>query len=151
MERTFIAVKPDGVQRGLCGEIIKRFEHRGFRLVAAKFVQVKTTPGATTHIQTTDQHILTTSRGRFFSAAVHLFIKVQLSALNWGFDQLHQNRVPFIIILLYLTPSLVAAAHHLCLKAPPPLRQLSWLAKLDLSSRWVGLLCSLYDIIQIPD
>lgn len=86
MERTFIAVKPDGVQRGLCGEIIKRFEHRGFRLVAAKFVQVKTTPGATTHIQTTDQHILTTSRGRFFSAAVHLFIKVQLSALNWGFE-----------------------------------------------------------------
>lgn len=86
MERTFIAVKPDGVQRGLCGEIIKRFEHRGFRLVAAKFVQVKTTPGATTHMQTTDQHILTTSRGRFFSAAVHLFIKVQLSALNWGFE-----------------------------------------------------------------
>ncbi|XP_038564880.1 nucleoside diphosphate kinase B-like [Micropterus salmoides] len=39
MERTFIAVKPDGVQRGLCGEIIKRFEQRGFRLVAAKFVQ----------------------------------------------------------------------------------------------------------------
>eukprot|EP00064_Thunnus_orientalis_P017405 superscaffoldBa00003683_g17486 len=39
MERTFIAVKPDGVQRGLCGEIIKRFEHRGFRLVAAKFMQ----------------------------------------------------------------------------------------------------------------
>uniref|UniRef100_A0AAX7T2U0 Nucleoside diphosphate kinase B n=1 Tax=Astatotilapia calliptera TaxID=8154 RepID=A0AAX7T2U0_ASTCA len=34
MERTFIAVKPDGVQRGLCGEIIKRFEHRGFRLAS---------------------------------------------------------------------------------------------------------------------
>ncbi len=43
MERTFIAVKPDGVQRGLCGEIIKRFEHRGFRLVAAKFTQVNMT------------------------------------------------------------------------------------------------------------
>lgn len=40
MERTFIAVKPDGVQRGLCGDIIKRFEQRGFRLVAAKFMQV---------------------------------------------------------------------------------------------------------------
>merc|ERR1711931_308610 len=39
MERTFFAVKPDGVQRGLCGEIIKRFETRGFRLVAAKFMQ----------------------------------------------------------------------------------------------------------------
>nr|XP_049600375.1 nucleoside diphosphate kinase A 2 isoform X1 [Syngnathus scovelli] len=39
MERTFIAVKPDGVQRGLCGEIIKRFEQRGFKLVACKMMQ----------------------------------------------------------------------------------------------------------------
>uniref|UniRef100_H3AA07 Nucleoside diphosphate kinase n=1 Tax=Latimeria chalumnae TaxID=7897 RepID=H3AA07_LATCH len=38
-ERTFIAVKPDGVQRGLMGEIIKRFEQKGFKLVAAKFLQ----------------------------------------------------------------------------------------------------------------
>ncbi|NXI19060.1 NDK kinase, partial [Irena cyanogastra] len=38
-ERTFIAIKPDGVQRGLVGEIIKRFEQKGFRLVAMKFVQ----------------------------------------------------------------------------------------------------------------
>merc|ERR1739838_112695 len=39
MEQTFIAVKPDGVMRGLCGEIIKRFEAKGFKLVAAKFIQ----------------------------------------------------------------------------------------------------------------
>ncbi|KAF1380197.1 hypothetical protein PFLUV_G00184290 [Perca fluviatilis] len=39
MERTFIAVKPDGVQRGLIGEIIKRFETRGFKLVASKFMK----------------------------------------------------------------------------------------------------------------
>ncbi|XP_063286903.1 nucleoside diphosphate kinase A isoform X2 [Pelobates fuscus] len=38
-ERTFIAVKPDGVQRGLVGDIIKRFEQKGFRLVAMKFMQ----------------------------------------------------------------------------------------------------------------
>ncbi|KAF0875183.1 NDKB kinase, partial [Crocuta crocuta] len=38
-ERTFIAVKPDGVQRGLVGEIIKRFEQKGFRLVAMKLMQ----------------------------------------------------------------------------------------------------------------
>ncbi|EFB21691.1 hypothetical protein PANDA_015625, partial [Ailuropoda melanoleuca] len=38
-ERTFIAIKPDGVQRGLVGEIIKRFEQKGFRLVAMKFLQ----------------------------------------------------------------------------------------------------------------
>ena len=37
-ERTFIMVKPDGVQRGLVGEIIKRFEAKGFKLVALKFM-----------------------------------------------------------------------------------------------------------------
>ncbi|KAF4073513.1 hypothetical protein AMELA_G00244060 [Ameiurus melas] len=38
-ERTFIAIKPDGVQRGLIGDIIKRFEQKGFCLVALKFLQ----------------------------------------------------------------------------------------------------------------
>ncbi|KAI4470944.1 nucleoside diphosphate kinase [Holotrichia oblita] len=37
-ERTFIMVKPDGVHRGIVGEIIKRFEDKGFKLVALKFV-----------------------------------------------------------------------------------------------------------------
>ena len=40
-ERTFIMIKPDGVQRGLIGDIVKRFEQKGFRLVAMKFMQVK--------------------------------------------------------------------------------------------------------------
>ncbi|KAK6624078.1 hypothetical protein RUM44_010936 [Polyplax serrata] len=40
-ERTFIMVKPDGVQRGLVGEIIKRFEQKGFKLVAMKFMWAK--------------------------------------------------------------------------------------------------------------
>lgn len=39
-ERTFIAIKPDGVQRGLVGEIIKRFEKKGFKLVAMKLIHV---------------------------------------------------------------------------------------------------------------
>ncbi|XP_031717894.1 nucleoside diphosphate kinase 3 isoform X2 [Anarrhichthys ocellatus] len=38
-ERTFIAVKPDGVQRKLVGEILRRFEKRGFKLVGLKLVQ----------------------------------------------------------------------------------------------------------------
>merc|ERR1711962_297271 len=38
-ERTFIAVKPDGVQRGLIGEIIKRFEQKGFKMCGMKFMQ----------------------------------------------------------------------------------------------------------------
>ncbi|PIN20138.1 Nucleoside diphosphate kinase [Handroanthus impetiginosus] len=37
-ERTFIAIKPDGVQRGLISEIISRFERKGFKLVAIKIV-----------------------------------------------------------------------------------------------------------------
>ncbi|KAG8217438.1 nucleoside diphosphate kinase [Butyriboletus roseoflavus] len=35
-ERTYIMVKPDGVDRGLVGEILTRFEKRGFKLIAAK-------------------------------------------------------------------------------------------------------------------
>ncbi|XP_018570165.1 nucleoside diphosphate kinase [Anoplophora glabripennis] len=37
-ERSFIMIKPDGVQRGLVGKIIKKFEQKGFKLVALKFV-----------------------------------------------------------------------------------------------------------------
>jgi nucleoside-diphosphate kinase len=37
MERTFAMIKPDGVQRGLIGDILSRFERKGFKIVAAKF------------------------------------------------------------------------------------------------------------------
>lgn len=40
MERSLVLVKPDGVQRGLIGDVISRLERRGLRLVAAKFMQV---------------------------------------------------------------------------------------------------------------
>jgi nucleoside-diphosphate kinase len=40
LEQTFILVKPDGVQRGLIGEILSRLEKRGLKLVAARFLQV---------------------------------------------------------------------------------------------------------------
>jgi nucleoside-diphosphate kinase len=40
MEKTFVMIKPDGVQRGLVGEIISRLERRGLKLVAAKFMDV---------------------------------------------------------------------------------------------------------------
>ena len=39
-ERTFIAVKPDGVKRGLVGEIIKRFETKGYKLIGLKMLNV---------------------------------------------------------------------------------------------------------------
>jgi nucleoside-diphosphate kinase len=40
MERTFIAIKPDGVQRKLVSEILGRFEKKGFKLVGLKFMNV---------------------------------------------------------------------------------------------------------------
>ncbi|HEY4666685.1 MAG TPA: nucleoside-diphosphate kinase [Anaerolineales bacterium] len=42
MQRTLVLIKPDGIQRGLAGEIIARLERRGLKLVAAKFVEVDT-------------------------------------------------------------------------------------------------------------
>ncbi|XP_076998449.1 nucleoside diphosphate kinase, mitochondrial isoform X5 [Tamandua tetradactyla] len=39
-ERTLVAVKPDGVQRRLVGDVIRRFERRGFKLVGMKMLQV---------------------------------------------------------------------------------------------------------------
>ncbi len=38
IERTFVAVKPDGVRRGLIGDIIKRFEQRGLKIVGFKMI-----------------------------------------------------------------------------------------------------------------
>jgi nucleoside-diphosphate kinase len=40
MERTFMMIKPDGVERGLIGEIVHRFERRGFQLVGSKLMQI---------------------------------------------------------------------------------------------------------------
>lgn len=39
-ERTLIIIKPDGIQRHLAGEIISRFEKKGFKLIAAKFMKI---------------------------------------------------------------------------------------------------------------
>lgn len=40
MEKTFLMVKPDGVQRNLIGEIVNRFERKGFQLVGAKLMSI---------------------------------------------------------------------------------------------------------------
>ena len=42
MERTLIILKPDAVQRGMCGEIITRFEKKGFQIVGMKFMKIPT-------------------------------------------------------------------------------------------------------------
>ncbi|MFG6118456.1 MULTISPECIES: nucleoside-diphosphate kinase [Thalassobacillus] len=40
MEKTFLMVKPDGVQRNLIGEIVSRFENKGFKLAGAKLMNI---------------------------------------------------------------------------------------------------------------
>ncbi|HEY4670023.1 MAG TPA: nucleoside-diphosphate kinase, partial [Tepidiformaceae bacterium] len=40
MERTLVLVKPDAMQRGLAGEIIRRLEQRGLRIVGMKLMQI---------------------------------------------------------------------------------------------------------------
>jgi nucleoside-diphosphate kinase len=40
MEKSYVMVKPDGVQRGLVGEIISRFEKKGLKLVGLKMIQI---------------------------------------------------------------------------------------------------------------
>jgi Nucleoside diphosphate kinase len=39
-ERTFVMVKPDGVQRGLIGEVVSRLEQRGLKMVGGKLIQI---------------------------------------------------------------------------------------------------------------
>jgi len=40
MERTFVMIKPDGLERGFCGNIISRFEQKGYRLAALKLIKI---------------------------------------------------------------------------------------------------------------
>ena len=40
IERSFVAIKPDAVQRGLMGKIITRFEEKGFKIIAMKMLEV---------------------------------------------------------------------------------------------------------------
>ena len=40
MDRTFVMIKPDGVQRGLVGEIIRRIENRGMKILGMKFIKI---------------------------------------------------------------------------------------------------------------
>ncbi|KAM7426051.1 Nucleoside diphosphate kinase B [Porites harrisoni] len=74
-ERTFIMVKPDGVQRGLIGDIIKRFEQKGFKLVAMKFMQA-----SEEHLR---QHYADLSNLPFFPGLVKHMASGPVVAMVW--------------------------------------------------------------------
>ena len=74
-ERTFLAVKPDGVQRGLVGEIIKRFEQKGFKLVAIRMMR----PGQK-HLE---EHYADLSKRPFFPGLVKYMDSGPVVAMCW--------------------------------------------------------------------
>merc|ERR1712241_1361847 len=85
-ERTFIMIKPDGVQRGLCGDIIKRFEQKGFKLVAMKFMQA-----SEDHLK---KHYADLSSKPFFAGLVKYMASGPVFAMVWeGKDVVKNGRV----------------------------------------------------------
>lgn len=79
MEKTFLMVKPDGVQRGLIGEIVKRFEQKGFQLAAAKLI-VMTREQAEFHY---DQH-----KGKsFYEDLIRFITSGPVFAMVWQGEQ----------------------------------------------------------------
>ena len=74
-ERTFIAIKPDGVQRGLIGKIIQRFEDKGFKLVAMKL----TTPT----LEQAQGHYSDLSSKGFFGELCRYFSSGPICAMVW--------------------------------------------------------------------
>lgn len=79
MEKTFLMVKPDGVQRGLIGEIVKRFESKGFQLCAAKLMVI-TREQAEKHY---DEH----ASKPFFGELVNFITSGPVFAMVWQGDQ----------------------------------------------------------------
>ena len=75
MERTFIMLKPDAVQRGLAGEMIARFEKKGFKLVGMKLIQVDRTLA--------EEHYAEHRGKGFFEPTVAYIMSSPVVALVW--------------------------------------------------------------------
>ncbi|MFB6308913.1 MAG: nucleoside-diphosphate kinase [Haloarculaceae archaeon] len=85
LERTFVMVKPDGVQRGLVGEVISRLEDRGLKLVGAKFMQIDR--------ELAEQHYGEHEDKPFFDDLVDFITSDPVMAMVWeGQDAVRQVR-----------------------------------------------------------
>ncbi len=74
-ERTFIAIKPDGVQRGLISEILGRFERKGFKLVGLKLI----TPSR----ELAEKHYGVHRERPFFKGLVEFITSGPVAAMVW--------------------------------------------------------------------
>jgi len=78
MERTFLAVKPDGVQRQLVGEIIRRYESKGFKLVGLKLLHPTR--------ELAEKHYAVHKERPFFSGLVDFITSGPVVAMVWEGD-----------------------------------------------------------------
>ncbi len=78
MERTLVLVKPDGVQRGLIGEVINRLERRGLKLVGMKLMQVDTSLAREHYGEHVDRP--------FFGGLVDFITSSPVVAMAWEAD-----------------------------------------------------------------
>lgn len=78
MENTFLMVKPDGVQRNLTGEIVSRFEKKGFQLVGAKMMAIPK--------ELAEQHYAEHKERPFFGELVSFITSSPVFAMVWQGD-----------------------------------------------------------------
>ncbi len=79
LERTYIMIKPDGVQRNLIGAIVSRFEQKGFKLVAGKLVTLSK--------ETAETHYGEHREKPFFNELVSFITSGPVFAMVWEGDQ----------------------------------------------------------------
>ncbi len=75
MEQTFVLVKPDGVQRGLIGEVIARLERRGLKLIGAKFLQVSR--------ELAEEHYAVHKGKPFYEGLINYITSAPVMAMVW--------------------------------------------------------------------
>ena len=75
MERTFLMVKPDGVQRNLIGEVVGRFESKGYKLVGAKLMNITQ--------ELAEQHYGEHKERPFFGELVEFITSGPVFAMVW--------------------------------------------------------------------
>ncbi len=75
MEKTLVLVKPDGVQRGLIGEVISRLERRGLRLTAARFMLVSP--------ELAEKHYLIHKGKPFYEGLIRHITSAPVLAMVW--------------------------------------------------------------------
>jgi nucleoside-diphosphate kinase len=75
LEHSLVLVKPDGVQRGLIGEVFSRLERRGLRLIGAKFVQVSR--------QLAEQHYAEHKGKKFYDGLIEYITSSPVMAMAW--------------------------------------------------------------------